>query len=205
MFNEATISFLVASVVLTISPGPDILYVLTLSVTKGFKQGFATALGLVSGILIHTSLVAFGVSALIKESEYLFFAIKFAGSFYLLWLAFLTFKAPANINLSTQNSDKNLGQLFRQGFLMNVLNPKVTLFFLAFLPGFVNVNAPNAVFQFYQLGFIFMAQALLIFGLVSWFAAKLSTTIRKNKALGLYFKWIQIVVFILIAVFILWD
>jgi threonine/homoserine/homoserine lactone efflux protein len=205
MIAELVFTFLLASIVLTLSPGPDILYVLTLSVTKGFKQGFATSLGLVSGIIIHTTLVAFGVSALIKESEYVFIAIKIVGSLYLLWLALLTFKAPSDIILAPKSSQKNSIQLFKQGFLMNVLNPKVTLFFLAFLPAFVDANSQNAVFQFYFLGFIFMFQALLIFGLVSWFAAKLSVAIREKKALGLYFKWIQIVVFVAIAAFILFE
>lgn len=195
-------TFLISSVVLTISPGPDILFVLALSIAKGFKQGFYTSLGLVSGILVHTTFVAFGVSVFIRNSPNLFLIIKIAGSLYLFWLAFLTFKAPAAIQLSKQNLNKSGFQLFRRGFLMNVLNPKVTLFFLAFLPAFVSQDSENAVFQFYMLGFIFMTQALLIFGLVSWFAAKLSVSIRENQKLGLFFKWLQIVVFVVVGVLV---
>ncbi len=197
------VPFLLASIALTISPGPDILFVLTLSVSKGFKHGFLTSLGLVSGIVVHTTLAAFGVSIFIQNTPVVFWIIKIAGALYLLRLAFLTYQAPATIQLSTSSSEQSKGQLFRQGFLMNVLNPKVTLFFLAFLPAFVDLKSNHAVLHFYMLGGIFMLQALLIFGLVSWFASKLSATIRSNTSLGWFFKWLQIVVFVAVAVLVL--
>ena len=159
-------TFLLASIALTLSPGPDILYVLTQSISNGKKYGIATAAGLVSGILVHTTLIALGVSAIIQQSEILFTGIKITGASYLLWIAYQVFKAPDTIELSThQNTKKSLFSLVKQGFIMNVLNPKVTLFFLAFFPGFINESLGNVTQQIYFLGFLFMLQAFLIFSL----------------------------------------
>ena len=197
-------TFLLASIALTLSPGPDILYVLTQSITNGKKFGIATAAGLVSGILVHTTLIALGVSAVIKQSELIFTGIKIIGACYLLWIAFQVYKAPASIDLKTNNNSKsNLLSLFKQGFIMNVLNPKVTLFFLAFFPGFIDEKSGNVTQQIYLLGFLFMLQAFVIFSLVSILADKLTIFIRSNQNFAVFLKWFQIVVFILIAVLIL--
>lgn len=197
-------TFLLASIALTLSPGPDILYVLTQSISNGKKFGIATAAGLVSGILVHTTLIALGVSAVIKQSELIFTGIKIIGACYLLWIAFQVYKAPASIDLKTNNNSKsNLLSLFKQGFIMNVLNPKVTLFFLAFFPGFIDEKLGNVTQQIYLLGFLFMLQAFVIFSLVSILADKLTIFIRSNQNFAVFLKWFQIVVFILIAVLIL--
>jgi threonine/homoserine/homoserine lactone efflux protein len=197
-------TFLIASIALTISPGPDILYVLTQSISNGKKYGIATAAGLVSGILVHTTLIALGISAVLKQSELIFTFIKILGACYLLWIAFQVYKAPASITFSNENRPrKSIGSLFKQGFIMNVLNPKVTLFFLAFFPGFIDESLGNVTQQIYLLGFLFMLQAFLIFSLVSIIADKLTVFIRTNQKFALFLKWMQIVVFIGIAVLIL--
>ena len=197
-------TFLIASIALTISPGPDILYVLTQSISNGKKYGIATAAGLVSGILVHTTLIALGISAVLKQSELIFTFIKILGACYLLWIAFQVYKAPASITFSNENRPrKSIGSLFKQGFIMNVLNPKVTLFFLAFFPGFIDESLGNVTQQIYLLGFLFMLQAFLIFSLVSIIADKLTVFIRTNQKFALFLKWMQIVVFIGIAVLIM--
>lgn len=196
--------FLFASIALTLSPGPDILYVLTQSISHGKKYGIATAAGLVAGILVHTTLIALGISALIKQSEVVFTAIKIVGACYLLWIAFQVYKAPAYITLSEGDEKKrSLLSLFKQGFVMNVLNPKVTLFFLAFFPGFINEKLGNVTQQIYLLGFIFMLQAFVIFSLVSFIADKLTVFIRTNQKFAVFLKWFQIIVFVGIAALIL--
>ena len=196
--------FLLASIALTLSPGPDILYVLTQSISNGKKYGIATALGLVSGILVHTTLIALGVSAVIKESEIIFTVIKIFGSCYLLWIAYQVYKAPASITLNTSaKPQKSMLALVKQGFIMNVLNPKVTLFFLAFFPGFIDGKADNVTQQIYVLGFLFMLQAFLIFATVSILADKLTGFIRHNEKFAVFLKWLQIIVFVGIAVLIL--
>ncbi|PTX42226.1 threonine/homoserine/homoserine lactone efflux protein [Christiangramia gaetbulicola] len=201
---EQLIPFLTASILLTFSPGPDIIYVLVRSIANGAREGIVTALGLVSGILIHTSLVAFGVSAIIKQSDNIFLFIKILGAIYLLYLAWQVYKSDPDIAFSSEGiRDKNLSSLFRQGFIMNVLNPKVGIFFLAFFPGFLWEPEGNTILQFYILGFVFMLQALLIFSLVAVLANKISVYIKSHPGSGMFLKWMQVVIFILIAVLIL--
>jgi threonine/homoserine/homoserine lactone efflux protein len=197
-------TFLLASIALTLSPGPDILYVLTQSISNGKRYGIATAAGLVSGILAHTTLIALGISAIIKQSELIFTGIKILGACYLLWIAFQVYKSSSSIDLKTStNQKKSLLSLFKQGFIMNVLNPKVTLFFLAFFPGFIDEKLGNVTQQIYLLGFLFMLQAFVIFSLVSILADKLTVFIRNNNSFSVFLKWFQIVVFVLIALLIL--
>ena len=201
---EQLIPFLTASAVLTISPGPDIIYVMVQGMANGKKHGFVTALGLATGIIIHTSLVTFGVSAIIKNSETLFFIIKLFGAIYLLYLALRVFKSDPEIAYSAEGiKEKSLFSLFKQGFIMNVLNPKVTIFFLAFFPGFLWEPDGNTVVQFYILGAFFMLLTILIFGSVALLAGKISNYLKRHKHSGIVLKWLQIVVFIGIASFIL--
>jgi len=190
---------------LTIMPGPDIIYVLVQSVTNGKKYGIATTLGLVSGIIIHTSLVAFGVSAILKQSETLFFSIKLFGALYLFYLAYQTFKSDEELLINTKADKKGLLKLFKQGFIMNVLNPKVSIFFLAFFPGFLYSTTQNTVTQFYVLGTLFMLQALLIFSLVSVLSGSFSTYLKTHPTFNSKIKWFKILVFVGIAIFILFS
>lgn len=202
---EEIIPFLMASVLLTISPGPDIIYVLVQGMTNGKKYGIITALGLVTGIIIHTSLVAFGISAIIKQSDTLFLAIKLLGAGYLLYLAIQVYRSKGEIDVSTDENPpkKDLLSLFKRGFLMNVLNPKVAIFFLAFFPGFLWEPFGNTIAQFYLLGFLFMLQAFIIFSTVAILAGKISVYLQRHPYSGMIFKWLQIIVFVGIAVFIL--
>ena len=186
-------------------PGPDIIYVLVQSITNGKKYGIATSLGLVSGIIIHTTLVAFGVSALIKQSEGLFFIIKLFGALYLVYLAYQSYNASDEILLTSNAEKKGLIKLFKQGFIMNVLNPKVSIFFLAFFPGFLYSSTQSTVIQFYVLGGLFMLQALLIFSIVSLLAGKFAKYLKTHPTLNKKIKWIKIFVFVGIAFFILFS
>lgn len=200
---EILTQFILASILLTLSPGPDILYVLVTGLSRGVKSGLLLSFGLVSGILVHTSLVAFGVSAIIKSSEILFFGIKLAGALYLLYLAYKIFKQPAHISIQASETKQKSTNFVKQGFMMNVLNPKVTLFFMAFLPQFLWNKSSDYVFQFYSLGFIFMLQAFLIFALVAIFSNRFYKLIQTNPKSAIVFKYLQIFVFIFIAVYIL--
>lgn len=187
---------------LTIMPGPDIIYVLVQSITNGKKYGIVTALGLVSGILIHTSLVAFGISAILKQSENLYFTIKLFGAFYLIYLAFQTYKSADEIFLDSEVKKKNLRNLYKQGFIMNVLNPKVSIFFLAFFPGFLYSTTQNTVIQFYVLGILFMFQALLIFSMVSFLSGYFASYLKNHPTFNTKLKWFKILIFVAIAIFI---
>lgn len=201
---EQIIPFLTAAILLTLSPGPDIIYVLVRSMAYGYKQGIVTSLGLVCGILIHTALVAFGVSAVIKTSENILLVIKILGAAYLLFLAWQVYKSDHRIAFSSEGIDrKETGALFRQGFIMNVLNPKVAIFFLAFFPGFLWDSEKNTEIQFFTLGFLFMIQALVIFSLVAILAHRISQYIKSHPSSGFLLKWMQIIVFVVISILIL--
>ena len=202
---EQLIAFLTASVLLTLSPGPDIIYVLVQGMTNGKKHGIVTALGLVSGIIIHTSLVAFGISAIIKQSETLFLIIKILGAAYLFYLGWQVLRSDPSIsvNAPAEEQKKELTALYKKGFLMNVLNPKVAIFFLAFFPGFLWEPEGNTILQFYLLGFLFMLQALIIFSAVAILAGRISVYLQKHQNSGVVFKWVQVCVFFAIGIFIL--
>lgn len=197
---ETLISFAFATGVLAISPGPDNIFVLTQSIVNGKKYGLATVFGLISGCIVHTTLVAFGVSAILKQNENLFFSIKLFGACYLLYLAFRVYQSDSKILLSDERIEKKpLSSLFKTGFLMNVLNPKVSIFFLAFFPQFLFSDSLSNVIQFYVLGIIFMLVSLLIFSAIAILAGEISTTIKANTSIGWYLKWLQILVFVSIA------
>lgn len=197
-------AFMTAVAALAISPGPDNIYVLMQSVTNGRAFGLATVAGLMTGCLVHTSLVAFGVSAIIKESETIFFIIKLFGALYLLYLAYNVFKSDSKVSLSTEIvPKKSLWQLFKQGFIMNVLNPKVSIFFLAFFPSFLFSESLGNVAQFYVLGFLFILVSFTVFSLIAILAGFISDYLRNHKNTGFVLKWLQILVFVGIAVFIL--
>ena len=205
MNYEIILSFIGASMLLTLMPGPDIIYVLVQSITNGKKYGIATALGLVSGIVIHTTLVAFGVSAIIKNNEQIYFVIKLFGALYLLYLAYATYTSNEEILLNKKVEKKGLLKLYKQGFIMNVLNPKVTIFFLAFFPGFLYSTTQNTTVQLYVLGGLFMLQAILLFGIVAFIAGYVAAYLMKHPRFNSQLKWFKIVVFVSIAGFILFS
>lgn len=204
MDYEVLYAFILATAALAIAPGPDNIYVLTQSISHGKKYGLATVGGLISGCLVHTALLAFGVSAIIKESDTLFFMIKLFGAIYLLYLAYSVFRAESSINLlGNTDAKKSLGQLFGQGFVMNVLNPKVTIFFLAFFPAFLFSEKLNMVWQFFILGGLFMLVSFVVFGSIALLAGYISDYMGRNSKVERILKWFRILVFIGIAVYIL--
>ena len=200
------LSFIAATGLLAIFPGPDNIYVLIQSITNGVKHGLATVLGLISGCIIHTSLVAFGISAIINKNENLLFSLKLFGAGYLIYLAFTIYKSDSTISLTTNNvTKKSLFQLYKQGFIMNVLNPKVSIFFLAFFPSFLFSQTIPTTYQFFILGFIFMGVSFSVFSLLAVLAGSIASFIKQHSKVGNTLKWLQIMVFIGIALFILFS
>lgn len=201
---EVLISFVVAVAVLAVSPGPDNIFVLTQSIVHGKKYGIATVLGLMTGCLVHTTLIAFGVSAIITSIPSVFIGIKVLGAAYLLYLAYKVYRSSSDILMDTDNvPQKTTGQLFRVGFTMNVLNPKVTIFFMALFPGFLFSNSLSNVLQFYILGGLFIATSFCIFTTIALLGGKASEKLQQSQVMKLVLKWLQLVVFVGIAVFIL--
>ena len=201
---EILISFILAVSILAISPGPDNIFVLMQSVVHGKKYGLATIIGLMTGCIVHTTFVAVGISTIIKENNTIFLVIKILGAVYLLYLAYKVITGGSEISMSTKKIDKKTPfQLFKIGFIMNVLNPKVTLFFLALFPGFLFSEILPISLQFYILGALFILVSFVVFSLIAILGGTISEKIKTSKNIGVWLQWMQVFVFIGIAVFIL--
>ena len=171
------LAFSVATFALALSPGPDNIFVLIQSVSNGRKFGLATVAGLMTGCLVHTTLLAFGVSVVINNSPIILVSIKVFGALYLLYLAWMVFKSDSDISLKNEVAkNRSLLDLFRKGFIMNVLNPKVTIFFLAFFPGFLFSEEINTIAQFYILGMLFILVSSVVFGGIAILAGTINGT-----------------------------
>lgn len=188
------LAFLGASAALTIAPGPDNIFVMTQGIARGRRPAIVTALGMCSGVSVHTVAAAFGISAVFYSSAVAFTVVKSAGAAYLLYLAFKTLKERSAIRLSAAE-ELPAAALFRRGFIMNVLNPKVAMFFLAFLPQFISPAAGRVPLQMLLLGFVFMVQAVVIFCLIGYFAGSIGSFILARPRVARYFDWLTAGVF----------
>jgi threonine/homoserine/homoserine lactone efflux protein len=172
---QTVLLFMSASALLALSPGPDILFVITQGITRGAKAAVITTAGLTSGVLVHTSAAALGISVIFQTSAIAFSLVKYLGALYLFYLAYQAFKHRADLVRIDTKSTKAHKNLFAKGFLMNVLNPKVSLFFLAFLPQFGSVP-----WQMIQLGVAFMVVTLIIFSTCGILANRASATLMQK-------------------------
>lgn len=196
---SALLCFLGASVALTIAPGPDNVFVMTQGIARGRRPAIITALGMCSGISVHTTAAAFGISAVFYSSVIAFNVVKYAGAAYLLYLAFKTLKERSAVTLSVPD-DRPASALFKRGVIMNVLNPKVAMFFLAFLPQFVSPNTRYFTLQMLLLGGIFMVQAVIIFCLIGYFSGNIGSYILARPKIAKCFDWITAGVFMSLGV-----
>lgn len=185
-----SLAFLSAATLITISPGPDNLMVLSLGASRGRKSGMVFGLGCALGCLNHTLLAALGVSALIAASALAFSLLKLAGGLYLIYLGSqaLRSRGEALNNGSGNAAPESLRALFAKGLLANAINPKVVLFFLAFLPQFVDSGRGDAGWQIAQLGLLFTVQAALIFGSIGYFAGQVGQLLQRNPQGG---RWLD--------------
>lgn len=178
------LSFLGASILLSLMPGPDNIFVLTESLTKGHKNGIAISIGLSLGVLIHTLATATGLSLIIQKSALAFSVVKYLGALYLFYLAYKATKdnqSDVKIELNQTPQNNSISALIKKGLFMNVLNPKVALFFIAFLPQFVSKTGYNITLQMIFLGIIFMLQAFVIFSLIAILSARLTPYLHNQR------------------------
>ena len=197
---ETLITFVLASFTLTISPGPDILYVISQSIIKGRKSAFMISLGLTAGLLVHTFLVAIGLSVIISQNENIINIIKLLSVFYFFYLIVLVF-LKRNDNLK-QNEDGFSENQFKKGLIMNLLNPKVSLFFIAFFPNFLFHDQISNQIQFLILGLIFWLQATIVFLLVSVFSSKFASISNKKSFFNKNIYIIEISIYLFIIYWI---
>jgi threonine/homoserine/homoserine lactone efflux protein len=176
--------FIAAAVLLTIAPGPDNIMVLSRGIAQGRMAGLVAALGFTTGLIGHTALAVFGIAAVIRSSPLLFDAIRYAGAAYLCYLGFLTLKHRDALLAAAPRSAAALGTIYRQSVIANLLNPKVTLFFLSFLPQFVDPAGSRVELQMAVLGGIFMLSTLIIFGAIAVASGWLGNWLRAPAAAG---------------------
>jgi threonine/homoserine/homoserine lactone efflux protein len=194
--------FIISGLLLNITPGPDTAYIVGRSVQMGWRGGVAAALGISAGCLVHVFAAAIGLSALLAASSVAFTAIKLIGAAYLFYIGIRMLLAHPNDDAPTTGTADvlSLPQVFWQGALTNVLNPKVALFFLAFLPQFVAVDAPSKALAFIALGFIFIFNGTMWCLGVAAFAAKAAGRLRQSSRAVLWINRVLGGVFIALGI-----
>jgi threonine/homoserine/homoserine lactone efflux protein len=192
---ESLITFFTASVLLALAPGPDNIFVLTQSALRGRLSGLLVTLGLCTGLMVHTTAVALGVAAVVAASAMAFTALKLLGAGYLLYLAWQVFRSSGGTISSGRCSEHSAGALYRRGIIMNVTNPKVSIFFLAFLPQFADPGRGALTLQLLLLGGVFIIATILIFGMIAmlagtiggWLTRSPGTQVVMNRIAGVVF------------------
>ena len=197
--------FMGASLLLIIAPGPDIVFLVTQGVTRGPRAGFATAMGLAAGNLVHTTAAALGVSVIFRASPVAFQGLKLAGVGYLLVLAWKTVRELRNAGRDavpeTRATDEPGSSLFWRGLLMNILNPKVALFFLAFLPQFASPEAGPVGVQMAVYGILFTLMVVIVFGTFGILAGSIRRwTVPTRSGSGARFGWLVALIYLALAV-----
>lgn len=178
---ENYFGFIIAGIVLNLTPGTDTMYILTRSVSQGRKAGVYSAFGITTGVLVHTIFASLGLSVILMKSTMAFATVKYAGAIYLMYLGMRMIIDKKNLFSSIEKTEQtDLKKIYRQAVLTNVLNPKVALFFLSFLPQFVNADEVTNALPFMILGFTFMITGTLWCLFLAYSASLITTTLRKN-------------------------
>ena len=177
--------FLVAGITLNLIPGPDTMYIIGRTISQGRQAGFMSVLGISSGALVHTIAAALGLSTIFITSPLAFNVVKWIGTAYLVYLGGqMIFSPPAEAETQTgKTAQSNLRRIYRQGLLTNIFNPKVAMFFIAFLPQFVNTEQASTPLPFIFLGTVFVITGTVWCLFVATVAARASTTVRSNSYL----------------------
>ena len=177
---EALVTFLTASLLLCLAPGPDNLFVLTQSALRGKTAGLMVTLGLCTGLVGHSLAVALGVAVIFQTSAVAFSVLKFIGAGYLLFLAVKAFRASAATIESGCGARASLGRLYGRGIIMNITNPKVSIFFLAFLPQFADPSKGSMALQLLLFGALFIICTILVFGCIAILAGTLGQWLNRS-------------------------
>lgn len=159
----ASADFLITSLVVVLIPGTGVIYTISNGLFLGRRASIAAAVGCTAGIVPHLAASILGLSAILHMSAVAFHAVKYAGAIYLLYLAWIMWRETGSLQFQAQSSAAGMRQIALRGFLINILNPKLSIFFLAFLPLFISDKATSATIEMLFLGAIFMAMTLFIF------------------------------------------
>jgi len=196
-------AFFAASLLLGLAPGPDNIFVLSQSALHGRESGLAVMGGLCTGLIVHTMGVALGVAVIFQTSALAFTALKLAGAGYLLYLSWQAFRTPAADLGATGNGPSGRLRLYRRGILMNITNPKVSLFFLAFLPQFTDPARGSLPLQMILLGMTFIVATILVFGGIALLAGTLGSLLQRSTTVQRGLNWLAGMVFLGLALTLL--
>lgn len=197
--NETFSAFFLASTLLAIAPGPDNVFVLTQSALHGKLSGLVVVFGLCTGLLVHTAAVTFGVAVIFQASTLAFTLLKIIGAGYLVYLAWQIVRAtPEQIRMQS-DQQKCLGTLYRRGIIMNVTNPKVSIFFLAFLPQFADPGRGPISLQMVALGGIFITTTILVFGAMALIGGALGEWLNRSERAQRVMNWTAGTIFVGLA------
>jgi len=199
---EIFIPFFIASVLLALAPGPDNIFVLTQSAVCGKRAGLVVMLGLCTGLIVHSLAVALGVAVIFQTSAIAFSALKFIGAAYLAYLAWNAFRASVAIIQNESGGKLNLGKLYRRGIIMNITNPKVSIFFLAFLPQFADPIRGSIPFQILQLGGFFILATLFVFGAIAILGGTLGEWLNRSARTQKILNYVAGTVFLVLAIMV---
>ena len=190
--------FLAAAVILNLTPGADTLYILTRSIAQGPRAGRVSVAGIMSGCVVHVLAAAFGLSLILTTSATAFFVVKWAGALYLIFLGIraLSTRTPAFETRDTRFSNKDLISIYRQGMITNMLNPKVALFFLSFLPQFINPASADGPFPFLLLGGTFLVTGTIWCLILTRTATRMTHMLRDNAGVGMWMQKLSGLIFI---------
>ena len=190
--------FMAGALALNVTPGPDMTFVLAQAAHRGTRAGVAAALGIGTGTLFHMTLAAFGLAALFAAFPLAFDVVRYAGAAYLVWIAIGMIRRPPHLN--TARDESSVSAAFKQGIVTNILNPKVAIFFIAFLPQFVTKDAGPAWMQILILGICFDIGGTLVNCLVAFGSGKLAARLQRNPLIGKILGWISASVMLGLAV-----
>lgn len=196
---ETLIPFAVAAILLCLAPGPDNIFVLTQSALRGKSAGLAVMFGLCTGLVGHSVAVALGVAVIFQTSALAFTGLKLVGAAYLVYLAWQAFRAKAMPLAANGNSAPELGKLYRRGIIMNITNPKVSIFFLAFLPQFADPSIGPVAPQMLLLGTVFILSTILVFGTVALLAGTLGEWLNRSAKIQIIMNRLAGAVFVGLA------
>lgn len=181
-------TFLLTGILLNLTPGNDTIFILTKSIAQGRKAGIISALGIGTGSIVHTVLAAFGLAIIIAKSILLFNIIKYAGAAYLLYLGYKMLRDSSRLKTEviTISNSADYWKIYIDAIFTNILNPKVALFFIAFLPQFIDPTLKNTILPFLTLGATFIATGTIWCLLLATFASSIFSKLRDNRTVSTY-------------------
>lgn len=195
------IGFVIAAILLNLTPGADTVYIVTRSVAQGRKAGVVSVLGISTGLIFHTTLAALGLSIILMASHTIFMAVKYAGAAYLIYIGFrmITDKAAVFQSSHSGFEKTDLLKIYRQGVLTNVLNPKVALFFISFLPQFIRPDHTGGPLPFLLLGGTFLTTGTIWCMFLAYSSASMTNALRENQTIGKIMQKISGAIFITVG------